>query len=159
MIHFGRYLEDALDLCAWWIAELRALLPVRRGTDVSVLTIDRAGYSYRRSGAVAPHLCAGGRDDLLAMLRGARTPNEREAILVVDRERYLERRLADFRLPRRRAARMATMDIVSSTPLKPDEILLLFPECWTAEAGSVILSSSESTSSQPSKLAVRWGSS
>ena len=136
MIHLGRYLEDALDLCTWWIAELRAISPVRPSTDVSVLTIDRAGYRYRRSGEVAPQPCAGGRDDLLAMLRGARAPNERKAILVVDRERYLERRLADFRLPRRRAARMATMDIASATPLKPDEILLLLPERWTAEAGS-----------------------
>jgi general secretion pathway protein L len=63
---------------------------------------------------------AGGQSD------GARRSSA-SAGLIIEPGRYLERKLAPFRLPARRARAIAMMDIASSTPLDAADIVALFP--------------------------------
>lgn len=134
MLHWA----DARDFADWWLTELRALLPEairgrnRPATPDCVLHVARNGLQLARSdgSAIGDRLPQIGMDELQKQIKaghGARF----EIRLASDR--VLQRRLASFRLPRRRARAAAELDLASSTPLDAAAVVLLFPEEETSE--------------------------
>lgn len=125
---------DIGDFRDWWLEELRALLPVvrrdrtakRRQCDYRIhLARDRLTIR-RPAGDVAVETTLQDLAGELGTLFRTARQHQPTVEIVLEPGRYLERHLAGFRLPKRRAREMAALDVRSSTPLDPADVLLLF---------------------------------
>ncbi len=121
---------DARDFADWWLDELRALKPralcrLERSPDL-ILGVAREGLRLRQIDGLG----LGEQSSLFGMdeLQGRLATSGRSRPCIDIRfmpDRFLSRRLAPFRLPKRRALAAAALDLSSSTPLDIAAVVLL----------------------------------
>lgn len=136
---------DTRDFADWWADELRALTPRawqrfgRSGNHAEfVLRLERTGLCLSRPDGTGCHERslvhdAVGLQDWL-QTAGGRRSSRFDLRLAPDR--FLQRKLAPFCLPKRRALAAATLDVPASTPLDPTSVLFLFGEGDGAAEGT-----------------------
>jgi general secretion pathway protein L len=126
------FARDIGDFRDWWLEELQAIPSAatrprsRRHPQVEYeISVAREATRVQRlaDGATFETTPQELSDSLSRLFATERQPRVE---LVLEPGRYLERQLSSFRLPKRRARDMAELDIQSSTPLDPAEVLILF---------------------------------
>ena len=132
--------SDIGDLRDWWLQELLAMLPtarVGRKTADYRLTAgrDSARIAPRSSGSISEVGQLDIADELQRLVRQGRGGRRPDVELFLESGRYLERQLAPFRLPARRAREMAALDLQASTPLDPADAVILFAKDDRARQG------------------------
>lgn len=128
------FVQDIADFRDWWVEELRAMLPgpvfarnTRRGPSWTI-RLSRETLRIEPAGAgVSRDLTVETLPQVLVPLPEARS-GRRNIELILGPGTYLERRLAPFPVPKRRARAMAVLDLQSSTPLDPADVLILLPK-------------------------------
>jgi general secretion pathway protein L len=129
-------LRDLADFKDWWLEQLLGLVPPRvlahfaQATEPAIRVFVGDGISVRDLQSDQSNEIPF--DNLAAEIPAAlysMSPSRPPVVeIVVGEDRLLERKLTDFRLPKRRASTMAMLDIASGTPLKPDAVVCLFPK-------------------------------
>ncbi|MCR4265792.1 PilN domain-containing protein [Nitratireductor sp. ZSWI3] len=135
---------DVRDFLHWWRQELHQLLPSWICARIAsprlpdwVFHVSRDDIRVDRPGG--EEILSFSTDDMESLAADI------EALLPVPRcqveirltpGRYLERKLAPFRLPRQRARDMARLDIASSTPLDAGAVAIFFPADTTDDRDS-----------------------
>ena len=124
---------DTRDFADWWLEELRTLgLKVVRRARIRapdlVVRVARAGMRLRRPDGsdFGEQLSSLAEDELRSWIKTAGLARPRIEILLAP-DRFLQRRLAPFSLPKRRALAAAGLDL-SSTPLDSSAVMFLFGE-------------------------------
>lgn len=127
--------DDIRDFIFWWRAELWLSIPAAiRQRIRPEIALD---FVLRVSGdGVRIDLMDGGTPATISHAEPERIAAEIAAVsqrtaphveIVLEPGRYLKRHLAQFRLPRRRAHKMAALDVASSTPLDLNDVVPLLP--------------------------------
>lgn len=111
------------DLLEWWLETLRASLPSSwhksGGAGQRRLTIRKAGVELSSGKPQSePRLVEDGEGLLAGALKAEAAPT----VVAIEASRYVLRTLSQVRLPTSRAKAMATFDVASATPFKPDEV-------------------------------------
>jgi general secretion pathway protein L len=123
---------DLADLHDWWLAEFWAsvLSIFAREQRFANYTLVVGKDSFALREQASGNESELGANDLVADLSRLVSSGRRRELPVLDlilqRGRYLQRHLAPFRLPRRRASDMVLLDLQSSTPLDPETVTILF---------------------------------
>ncbi|PSJ63452.1 PilN domain-containing protein [Kumtagia ephedrae] len=129
--------NDLADFGEWWLAELVAMTPAavrKKQTADCTLVVGRDSvHSWHAAGAsgdvTEPRELFEPQDlrvELEGLVRSAHEKKRPIVDLVLGSGRFLERQVAPFRLPSRRASAMAALDLQSSTPLDPATVIMLF---------------------------------
>jgi general secretion pathway protein L len=127
--------DEIHDFVDWWLEEIRTMMPA--GVRRCATSCARPDYTVRvaKDSVLVRYQANADAVEVprqeLAMQLGNLSgldPKEKGPLveLVLEPGRYLERHLAPFRLPRRRARRMAVLDVQSATPLDPADAVMLF---------------------------------
>jgi general secretion pathway protein L len=126
--------QDLYDLGDWWLDELRGMIPARFKNDPTRRQAPDYKINVGKTSLQIVQLRADTietslqdlANSLVALTNVASAPKRPVVELILEPGRYLERRLAPFRLPKRRAHDMAAFDVQSATPLDPADAQILF---------------------------------
>lgn len=116
------------EIGQWWIATLERsigdIFTKRTAQKAPVIEIGR--FHIRLA---APDLSVEiNHEDLDAELLASYLKTRQAPVIALERDRYVLRRLSSIRVPAARARAMASFDLQSATPFKPDEVYCLLIE-------------------------------
>ena len=126
----SRLSEAGLDFFHWWKTEMLWMMPAGLWNRTKVsktsgrqVTVTKSGYSFDGE-TIQPLSTLGER--LLYLKAGGASENG-AVRLVLDETRYLERTISRRRLPLSTLKRAAELDILTETPFRTDDVIIVVP--------------------------------